>query len=387
MKLLIYSNFFMPHPGGTQTIVLHLAQGYANWHETHPGSDRIDVTVATQTREPWSEDSRVSYRVVRGPGLGELWQLIQAADLVHLAGAALWPLILCVLMRKHFVVEHHAFQVICPNGQYFYEPAQSLCPGHFMAGHYGECFRCNRPAMGAKNSAAQIPLSGLRRWLCNRANVNILPSAWLGTLVQLNRMRTIHHGIPRSSVASATPNAALASNFGFQGRLVSTKGIRVLLDAVGQLHRENRNFKLKIIGSGPQIESLKAGFAHSGANVEFLGHVPDEHLPDALAGVSTIIMPSLAGEVFGLVAAENMLRGKLVIVSDLGSLKEVVGDAGLVFRNGDAADLALRMKQVLDDPSLVSTLGAAAHHRVSTVFDLNAMIENHVQIYRTVVTP
>jgi glycosyltransferase involved in cell wall biosynthesis len=97
-----------------------------------------------------------------------------------------------------------------------------------------------------------------------------------------------------------------------------------------------------------------------------------------------VVMPSLAGEVFGLVAAENMLQGKLVIVSDLGSLKEVVGDAGLTFRNGDAADLAARMREVLDDSSLAAAIGAKARERARSSFDQETMIEQHLQIYRTV---
>lgn len=343
MKLLIYSNFYLPQPGGTQAIVLELARGFSAWHTTHAGAEPIEVTLATQEERSWSEDAAQPFKVVRAPNPSRLKRLVREADLVHIAGAALAPLVLCVLHGKKFVVEHHAFHVACPNGQFFYEPSPSLCTGHFMAGRYGECLRCNRVNMGWKSSVAQIPLSGLRRWLCNRAAVNILPTAWLGTILKLNRMQTIHHGIPAAAQITQVAPAATTC-FGFQGRLVTTKGIRVLLDAAEQLQKENCIFRLKIIGSGPELETLKASVARSGADVEFLGYVPEERLPEALRDVSTIVMPSLAGEVFGLVAAEKMLQGKLVIVSDLGSLKEVVGDAGLVFRNGDAADLAARMR-------------------------------------------
>ena len=39
--------------------------------------------------------------------------------------------------------------------------------------------------------------------------------------------------------------------------------------------------------------------------------------------------PSLAGEVFGMVAAESMLRGIPVLASDLGAFAEVIGEAGV----------------------------------------------------------
>ena len=93
-------------------------------------------------------------------------------------------------------------------------------------------------------------------------------------------------------------------------------------------------------------------------------------------------MPSLAGEVFGLVAAENMLRGKLLIVSNIGALAEVVGDTGLVFPAGDAAALALCMRRVLDDPSLAASLGSAARLRAMQMFNRDSMIQQHVSLYR-----
>jgi hypothetical protein len=42
--------------------------------------------------------------------------LIRRANVVHLAGPALLPLLLARLFRKPVVVEHHGYQAICPNG-------------------------------------------------------------------------------------------------------------------------------------------------------------------------------------------------------------------------------------------------------------------------------
>lgn len=393
MKLLIYTNFYLPQPGGTQTVVLELARAFSKRSVDRPGTEPIEVTVATQENRSWSEDGAQPYRIVRAPSSGELRRLIREADLVHLAGPALGPLVFCVLGRKKFVVEHHAFLVSCPNGQYFYEPQRSLCSGHFMAGNYSACVRCNSHVIGTKKALLQLPLTGIRRWLCNRAAMNILPTEWLGTLLKLDRMVTIHHGLSDTFSHSATMVSPAAESpmpeFAFQGRLVPTKGIRVLLDAVDKLQSKGRNFVLKIIGGGdePELGALKADAARSGAHVEFLGHVPDDQLPATIARVSAMIMPSIAGEVFGLVAAENMLRGKLVIVSDLGSLKEVVGDAGLIFRNGDSAALADQMERVIEDPALARALGERGKTRARAAFDLDTMIERHVDLYRSVLGP
>jgi hypothetical protein len=123
---------------------------------------------------------------------------------------------------------------------------------------------------------------------------------------------------------------------------------------------------------------LKAQAACRGGQFEF-DHVVDACLDELFSGVAAVVMPSLVGEVFGLVAAENMLRGKLLIVSDTGAPAEVVGDTGLVFTAGGASALAL-CRHALDDPSL----GSVVRLRTIQMFNRNSMIQGHVSLYRKV---
>lgn len=78
----------------------------------------------------------------------------------------------------------------------------------------------------------------------------------------------------------------------------------------------------------------------SAAQVRFAGLLGGEQLEAALARASAVVVPSLSGEVLGLVVAENMLRGLPVIASDLGAFTEVLGDTGLTFRSGSVTNLA-----------------------------------------------
>jgi hypothetical protein len=61
-----------------------------------------------------------------------------------------------------------------------------------------------------------------RRWLCQRVSANILLTDWLGTVLQLNRSVTIHHGLTVQD-EEAGPIMRAAPTFAFLGRLVSTK--------------------------------------------------------------------------------------------------------------------------------------------------------------------
>jgi glycosyltransferase involved in cell wall biosynthesis len=360
--------------------VFELAAGLAEWQSSHADCGPAEVTVVTRTREASPQDDSLPFRLVRCPRIWALIKLLRDADVVHLAGPAMLPLALSLMLRKPVIVEHHGFQVACPNGLLFYEPEQALCPGHFMAGNYGKCLKCNSVNVGSTKSFSMLVLTGLRRCLSARADMNIMPTEWLGKVLKLRRMKTVHHGM-LSSAGSSFANPSPAT-FAYHGRLVSTKGVSLLIEAAERLEKQGCEFRLKIIGDGPEFARLKSLAAPLGSRVEFLGHLPAAELDDALSDVATIIMPSLSGEVFGLVASENMLRGKLLIVSDLGSLREVVGDTGLVFRNGDAEDLASCMRKVLERPALSASLGSAARARANTVFDRDTMIQDHLGVYQ-----
>ena len=380
MKILIYTEYFFPIPGGVQTVVFELARGLAEWQQKHPGTGSFQVTVLTRTEESAPEDASYPFDLVRRPGFWKLVQHIRHTDLVHLAGPAMLPLVIALLLGKPVVVEHHGFHTACPNGLLFLEATQAPCPGHFMAKRYSKCLACNRSTVGAFKSASWLALTPVRRWLSNRASVNIMPTNWLGSVLELNRMTTIYHGVSKAVGSDARrPSGA---TFTFQGRLVTTKGASLLIEAARLLRTHNRDVKLRFIGDGPELPVLEASSIDFDGQIEFLGHVSSLNLDEALSDATAVVMPSLGGEVFGLVAAENMMRGKLLIVSDVGALREVVGDTGLVFATEDASALAECMRQVLEDSELARSLGAAARERAMRIFDLDSMIQAHVSVYQ-----
>src|SRR5215469_7329012 len=106
VKLLIYSRFFAPSVGGTETIVLSIARGLAELR-TPSGLAEFEITLVTQTPGENFDDRLLPFRVLRQPGLVKLWRLIRSHDVIHVAGPALSPLVLGFVMRKPVVVEHH----------------------------------------------------------------------------------------------------------------------------------------------------------------------------------------------------------------------------------------------------------------------------------------
>ena len=376
---MIYSADFWPVIGGVQSVIMTLAQGLAAGDRAR----EFDCTVVTETPAGMASDSRLPFRVVRNPSLIELSRLVWQSDLVHIAGPALRPLALSFLLRKKVVVEHHGFQALCPNGLLFHEPTRTSCPGHFLAGLHGECWKCNAQD-GYGRSLKLWALTFVRRWSCRFVNANIAPTLWLKQLLELPKTLVISHGVAERPVAPFT--GSTSPKFAFIGRLVSTKGLELLLHASCELWNKRLEFRLLIIGEGSEDQHLRRLCGQLGVDqkVDFVGHVPEDQVQALLGSAIAIVVPSVAGEVFGLVIVENMMRGRLAIVPEGGPLAEVAGQAGLKFTAGNAKSLAACMENLLQSPEVAVQLGDCARRHSLKNYSAEQMLEGHLSVYQQV---
>jgi glycogen synthase len=388
MKLLIYCHFFAPSIGGVENIVLSLARGLAELRSPQ-GLSEFEITLVTQTPRGNFEDQALPFAVVRQPTLGQLWSIIRASDMIHVAGPAVAPVVLGRLARKPVVIEHHGYQAICPNGLLFHHPSQSACPGHFERRNYSECFRCNQQNEGSWRSLRLLAMTFLRHSLCSGVVCNIAPTKHVAMRNQLPGSKIIFHGIedPYSGFSSVQSTAYEPNSFAYLGRLVREKGLLILLEAVRLLRQEGYDLFLKIIGDGPERLNVERVIAEWGLekNVCVTGFLLRDELDVALQDVGTIIMPTLMEETAGLAVIEQMMRGRLVIASDTGGLGEVVGSAGLRFPAGDAVALEESMRNVMQNSEIINSLGRKARERALNTFGRSSMIAGHVSVYHDAV--
>ena len=384
MRLLLYSHFFPPSIGGVETSVLSLADGLSK-RRTAGGDIEFDVTVATNTPAGSFDDASLSFRVSRKPTWLHLWKQIRRSDIIHLAGPSLAPMLLACLARKSFIIEHHGYQAICPNGLLLHLPDRAICPGHFMAGRYSKCIRCQRQELSLLNTIKSLLLMFPRRLLSVLATHNIAITNHVGARVRLPRTSTIYYGVDtlakeESGAPSYTPARI---SFAFLGRFVQEKGIPILLQAAQQLADEGFAFDLQLIGDGPQRPRIEAMIRRSslGDRVQLLGALTGRALADALRQVQVVVVPSVWEEAAGLAAIEPMMRGKAVIACEIGGLAEVVADSGFVFPVGNAQALADLMRQILLDPAQCQKLATTSRKRASSLFDLRRMIDEHAELY------
>jgi glycosyltransferase involved in cell wall biosynthesis len=141
---------------------------------------------------------------------------------------------------------------------------------------------------------------------------------------------------------------------------------REALDALTLVGEEEEGAALALGGKIPQPggifpdvrgEAAALGFPEEGGPVRFLGFVPEEDKPRLMAGARLFIYPS-AYEGFGLDPLEAMSLGTPVVSSWGGSLREVVGDGGLLVPPDDEAALARAVKWAWHNTALREDLAA-----------------------------
>jgi len=391
VKLLIYSHFFAPSVGGVETVVLSLASGLAGLRLAD-GGPQFDVTVVTQTPAEELEDRAFPFQVIRRPGYFQLWRLISQSDGVHLAGPSLMPLLLAWLVRKRVVLEHHGYQAACLNGLLLHQPDGTPCLGHFLARNYAECLRCNAQESSWWRGLATLLLMYPRRFLARHVSANLAASHYVLHRQALPHSLVVYHGVEdRWAGENPTQDTAVLPekvSFAFVGRLVREKGIDVLLEAAHILREKGKSFEVLLVGDGPERPKLQEIITRDRLEslVQVTGFLTGPALTQALQKVRVVVMPSVWEETAGLAAIEHMMRGKLVIVSDIGGLGEIVSDGGLKFRPGDAQELAQVMCSVLEQPTLIDTLGRKARDRALRLFKRQRMVEEHAKVYRSLVS-
>jgi glycosyltransferase involved in cell wall biosynthesis len=168
------------------------------------------------------------------------------------------------------------------------------------------------------------------------------------------------------------------------GRLVSLKGLPLILEAAKTLQRTGYSFRLRFVGDGPEKAELRRLTEELELEnyVEFTGFITGPVFQAAMKDIAAVVMPSVWEETAGLAAIEQMMRGRLVIASDIGGLGEVVDDCGLRFPAGNTEALAQCMKSVLDHPEIIDRKGDNARRRALDLFSERRMLQDHVDLYR-----
>lgn len=177
-----------------------------------------------------------------------------------------------------------------------------------------------------------------------------------------DKVVVIPNGIDREDVRNAGRDASAGQIVvGSAGRLSVEKGYALLVQAAREIAGRLPGIQVVICGEGPERDALQRQVAALGleGRVTLAGF--QEDIYSFLAGCDIFVQPSLdKGESFGLAGVEAMAAGTAVISSDIDVFRAIIDDGrnGLLFRRGDAADLAAKIMRLAEDPGLRRRIAA-----------------------------
>lgn len=257
------------------------------------------------------------------------------------------PSILGVL-KKHNIKIYltlHDFFLVCPNYK-MYRHSYGICE-KCKTGKYYNCVKnkCVDSSFLGSFSYAFESFFSSKLGFYNKVDKFITPS-----LFMKNKM--IEWGIPENKLIHVN-NPVLDSDilkikkenfFLYFGRIAEEKGIDVAISAFSKLPHE----RLIILGEGPQRENLEKKLALLNIkNIEFLGYKNNDEIKRYILKSKATIYPSSWYENQPMSILESFLYKRLVIGSEVGGIKELVGknERGFLFKMNDADSLKTKIEE------------------------------------------
>lgn len=251
----------------------------------------------------------------------------------------------------------HDFWMMCIRGQLIREDL-SLCTGPNIE----KCAKCNKKYFLSSIQAKEE----VQKCLEILSNVNkkvdlfIAPSNFL-------REQYIRYGIPGEKIIymdygfdkdlfkMVKRSASQIIRFGFLGRIIPVKGIKILIEAFNKL--SSPKSELNIYGELPASFQYLKNYCRNSA-INFHGSFNHEDIGKIFSNIDVLIVPSIWYENSPLVIHEGFLAHVPVITSNLGGMAELVIDGvnGLLFQPRNSDDLMEKMKKFIDNPSLIENL-------------------------------
>jgi len=169
----------------------------------------------------------------------------------------------------------------------------------------------------------------------------------------------------------------------FSGRLHSSKGVEILIDAFRQIKHEG--IRLHIAGGGPEEKKLKI-MAEGDSRIVFYGYLPVGKLEELYKKANITVVPSVWHEPFGIITIESFKYGTPVLGSNMGGIPELIEDNqnGLLFEAGNTDQLKDKLESLINNPAELRRLSLGAFESVKR-FDIKHHVAELLKFYKEVI--
>jgi glycosyltransferase involved in cell wall biosynthesis len=150
-------------------------------------------------------------------------------------------------------------------------------------------------------------------------------------------------------LANATDDSILLL---YAGRISPEKNVSLLVDLMGILEKEPREFRLLVAGDGPQRDWLKNQCEKAApGKVALLGHLDKEKLASFYANADIFVHPN-PKEPFGIAPLEAMASGVPTVAPNAGGILSYATNENAWLVEPDAEEFARAIREIVNDPVL-----------------------------------
>ncbi len=214
--------------------------------------------------------------------------------------------------------------------------------------------------------------------------VTIIPNA-----VDLDQYQVITQ---RDSELELSFNLQNKSVIGFVGSFYAYEGLTLLVDAMPILLKSNPDIRLLLVGGGLELDRLKERAKLKGIEkqIVFTGRIANNQIARYYSLIDILCYPRLSMRltetVTPLKPLEAMAQQKLVIASDVGGHRELIrdGETGILFKAGDANDLAQKVRYMLASKHEWPQLLSAARCFIEEERTWTKSVSNYSRVYENV---
>ena len=185
---------------------------------------------------------------------------------------------------------------------------------------------------------------------------------------------------------------------GYIGRFVREKGLLTLLESLATI--TDQAWKLLLVGRGEFKTSLQQAANQQGISdrLIWVENVAHDQIVNYVNVMQVLVLPSETSyaqtsltakgwkEQFGHVLIEAMACKIPVIGSDSGEIPNVIGEAGLIFPEGQSQELTICLKQMIEQTHLREVLAQKGYERVIKEYTNQALAQRLLDFYKNVLT-
>lgn len=163
------------------------------------------------------------------------------------------------------------------------------------------------------------------------------------------------------------------------GRITEQKNQKFLVEVLSELSRDDKNIRVLILGDGPKKNELNNYIEEVGMQsvIRLTGNV--DNVENYFAG-SDIFALCSTYEGVPLVILEAMASGLPIISTDVGGVKDVLGDCGILIPEGDKEEYKKALKRLIDDKALRKEFGERAYNNAAK-FDSSIIAQEYTDVY------